>query len=70
MKFAFDGQAWSPTETLQVLPAEANAKLGYSVTLDDQEVIHDSPLLAYVAPGRFAEVDRSNAFPFPAHMKK
>jgi hypothetical protein len=33
-------------------------------------VIHDSPLLAYLAPGRFATIDRSNAFPFPAEMKK
>ena len=41
-----------------------------SSELDDQEVIHDSPLFVYVAPGRFAEIDRSNAFPFPAHMKK
>ena len=37
---------------------------------DSQEVIHDSPLFAYLAPGRFATVDRSNAFPFPAEMKK
>jgi flavin reductase (DIM6/NTAB) family NADH-FMN oxidoreductase RutF len=37
---------------------------------DDQETIHASPLLAYIAPGRFATVDRSNAFPFPESMKK
>jgi len=37
---------------------------------DDQELIHDSPLFAYLAPGRFATIDRSNAFPFPADMKK
>jgi flavin reductase (DIM6/NTAB) family NADH-FMN oxidoreductase RutF len=37
---------------------------------DDQETIHESPLLAYLAPGRFAAIDRSNAFPFPESMKK
>ncbi len=37
---------------------------------DDQETIHAAPLLAYLAPGRFAEIDHSNAFPFPQSMKK
>lgn len=37
---------------------------------DDQETIHDAPLFAYLAPGRFATIDRSNAFPFPESMKK
>ena len=37
---------------------------------DSQDLIHDSPLFAYLAPGRFAAIDRSNAFPFPAEMKK
>lgn len=37
---------------------------------DDQETIHDAPLLAYLSPGRFATIDRSNAFPFPESMKK
>ena len=37
---------------------------------DDQETIHASPLIAYLAPGRFAEISRSNSFPFPESMKK
>jgi len=37
---------------------------------DDQETIHHAPLFAYLAPGRFAEIDHSNAFPFPESMKK
>jgi len=36
---------------------------------DDQETIHASPLFAYLAPGRFAEISRSNSFPFPESMK-
>lgn len=37
---------------------------------DDQETIHTAPLFAYLAPGRFASIDHSNAFPFPESMKK
>ena len=37
---------------------------------DDQETIHESPLFAYLAPGRFATIDHSNAFPFPESMKR
>jgi len=37
---------------------------------DDQETIHTAPLFAYLAPGRFATIDRSNAFPFPESMRK
>lgn len=38
--------------------------------MDDQELVHESPLIAYLAPARFATIQTSNAFPFPAHMKK
>lgn len=33
---------------------------------DDQRLIHSSPLLAYVDPGRFAVVRESDPFPFSA----
>lgn len=32
---------------------------------DDHDLIHRHHLLAYLAPGRFARVDESQAFPFP-----
>ena len=32
---------------------------------DDQEAIEQSPLLAYLAPGRWSEIRASNSFPFP-----
>jgi flavin reductase (DIM6/NTAB) family NADH-FMN oxidoreductase RutF len=51
-------RAWADTDFLRHSEA------------DDQERIHASPLLAYLAPGRFATIDRSNAFPFPESMKK
>lgn len=38
--------------------------------VDDQDLIFNSPLLAYLHPGRFAAIMQSNSFPFPAGMKK
>jgi flavin reductase (DIM6/NTAB) family NADH-FMN oxidoreductase RutF len=37
---------------------------------DDQDVIADRPLLAYLNPGRFAEIRESQGFPFPAGFKR
>jgi flavin reductase (DIM6/NTAB) family NADH-FMN oxidoreductase RutF len=37
---------------------------------DDQLLVHDSPLLAYLHPGRFTTIDQSFSFPFPRGMKK
>ena len=37
---------------------------------DDQEAIRDHPLLAYLPPNRYATIDASNAFPFPAGFQK
>jgi len=56
--------------TGEIIAAYAEPDFLRSSDLDDQELVHDSPLLAYLAPGRFATIERSNAFPFPAHMKK
>ncbi|MCB9291325.1 MAG: flavin reductase [Lewinellaceae bacterium] len=36
---------------------------------DEQELIYRSPLLAYLAYGRFAEIRESRAFPFPRNFK-
>ena len=33
---------------------------------DDQDLIHESPLLAYLNPGRYAPIAESYSFPFPA----
>jgi hypothetical protein len=33
---------------------------------DDQGLIHASPLLAYLNPGRYASIGESYSFPFPA----
>ena len=56
--------------TGEIVAAYAESSFLRASEHDSQEVIHDSPLFAYLSPGRFAAVDRSNAFPFPAEMKK
>lgn len=56
--------------TGEIIAAYADERYLRLSEADEQEIIHESPLFAYLAPGRFAEIDRSNAFPFPASMKK
>ena len=36
---------------------------------DDAEILLEVPLLAYLDPGRFAVIDATHAFPFPAGMR-
>jgi flavin reductase (DIM6/NTAB) family NADH-FMN oxidoreductase RutF len=56
--------------TGEILAAYAHPDYIRSAELDEQELIHDAPLMAYLPPSRFATIDKSNAFPFPAHMKR
>lgn len=37
---------------------------------DDSELIAASPLLAYLAPGRFAAIETTRSFPFPVHFHR
>jgi len=36
----------------------------------DNESIYHHPQIAYISPGRFAIIDETQAFPFPANFKK
>ena len=65
-----DGFGDNSLITGRIVAAQADKHALRASELDDQELIHDSPLLAYLPPGRFATIDRSNAFPYPADMKK
>jgi len=56
--------------TGRIVAARVDAAALRSSDRDDQELIHEAPLFAYLHPGRFASIDASNAFPFPADMKK
>jgi flavin reductase (DIM6/NTAB) family NADH-FMN oxidoreductase RutF len=37
---------------------------------DNQDMIRTSPLLAYLPPGRFARVEETHSFPFPAGYER
>ncbi len=37
---------------------------------DDRDLLLKAPLLAYLYPGRYAKIDRSNSFPFHAGFKQ
>ncbi len=65
-----DGFADNCLITGEIIAAYADTDFLRVSERDDQELIHDSPIFAYLSPGRFAAIDRSNAFPFPADMKK
>lgn len=65
-----DGFGRACLVTGEIVAAYGEPAFLRSGDVDDQELIHESPLLAYLAPGRFASIDRSNAFPFPADMHK
>jgi flavin reductase (DIM6/NTAB) family NADH-FMN oxidoreductase RutF len=37
---------------------------------DDQALLHEAPLLTYVHPGRYATIQETSAFPFPAGFSR
>lgn len=37
---------------------------------DDADLVHGSPLLAFVSPNRFARVEDTLSFPFPSHFRR
>lgn len=65
-----DGFGMNCLITGQIVAASAAPEFVRSAEIDDQELVHESPLMAYLPPGRFASIERSNAFPFPADMKR
>ena len=56
--------------TGNIVAAHAESGFIRSSERDSGELLAENPLLAYVSPGRFASIERTNAFPFPADMKK
>lgn len=41
-----------------------------TIERDGQDLIRRAPLLAYLPPARFAEIERTFSFPFPAGMER
>ena len=54
----------------RVVAAAAPASALRDPDVDDRELVAAAPLLAYLAPGRFAEVAVSRAFPFPVGFSR
>lgn len=50
----------------EVVTAAADERALRADDADDADLLHAVPLLAYLAPGRFAEIHDSRSFPFPA----
>ncbi|NNF23409.1 MAG: flavin reductase [Rhodobacteraceae bacterium] len=54
----------------KIVAAEIDRAFLRAVERDDQDLLRDAPLLAYVSPGRFATIQDTLAFPMPKGMKK
>lgn len=65
-----DGFGENSLITGKIIAAHAHSDALRASEWDDQELIHDAPMIAYLQPGRFTQIDTSHAFPFPAGMKK
>lgn len=54
----------------EIIQAHADRGVIRTPTHDSSENIYQHPHLAYISPGRFAVIDKTQAFPFPANFKK
>lgn len=54
----------------RVVAAHARAEAVRTTEREDEELLREAPLLAYVDPGRYAEVDTTHAFPFPEGFRR
>jgi flavin reductase (DIM6/NTAB) family NADH-FMN oxidoreductase RutF len=54
----------------RILTARAHPQALRTTGVEDEEVVRRFPILAYLSPGRFAALDHSQAFPFPAGFKE
>jgi flavin reductase (DIM6/NTAB) family NADH-FMN oxidoreductase RutF len=60
-----DGFGPNSLITGKIVAASAEEEALRSEDLDESEQIYAAPLLAYLSPGRFAEIRHSGAFPLP-----
>lgn len=54
----------------RIVAARAAAEALRGLDTDDQDLLERSPVLAYLTPGRFAEVAESRSFPLPDGMRR
>lgn len=65
-----DGFGDNSLITGRIVAAHVDEKALRTSERDDQDLIHESPLLAYLYPGRTASIDQSYSFPFPVDFKR
>ena len=54
----------------EIVHARADNDVVRTPSHDDNETIYNHPQLVYVSPNRFAIIDETQAFPYPADFKK
>jgi flavin reductase (DIM6/NTAB) family NADH-FMN oxidoreductase RutF len=60
-----DGFGVNSLITGRIVAAHAHEDVLRAAEVDDHELIHSAPLLAYLYPGRIAYIETSYSFPFP-----
>lgn len=70
LKGIYDGFGDNSLIAGEIVAAYADPKALRRTDRDDADVLLSVPQLAYLYPGRFAVVDETQAFPFPAGMRR
>lgn len=66
----FDGFGGNSLIAGRIVAAHADRAALRSSDRDDADLLMQAPQLAYLYPGRFAEIDETRAFPFPSGMRR
>lgn len=66
----FDGFGANSLITGQIIAAQIISGAVRQEEIDDADIIRNLPLLAYLYPGRFAEINKTDGLPFPVNFKR
>jgi len=70
LKKFVDGFGENSLILAEIIAARAWSDVIKNPSHSDNETIYNHPQLAYIAPGRYAVIDETQAFPFPKDFKK
>lgn len=70
LKKFVDGFGENSLILAEIVAARAWSDVIKNPSHSDNETIYNHPQLAYIAPGRYAVIDETQAFPFPKDFKK
>lgn len=65
-----DGFGVNSLITGRIIAAHADEEVLRTSDRDDQDVLQAAPLLAYVSPGRIAQIQNTFSFPFPLDFSR